>query len=200
MKPKNCRIESTNIDDVNVEEELANFLLDILRKMDDLWGSDCRNVNSYILSLTTVVDQAVGFLRAAAEVVDVDHDQWAGVFSELLACLNERQRDLLVKPTTTTRMQCSVMQTGQPGRPPLNIPAEMIEDLRGYVFSWQKISEILGVSRWTLHRRVREIIMPNLREFSLISNDELDTLVKEYINRHGETSGQTFFCNPTVDF
>ena len=165
--------ESTNIDDVNVEEELANFLLDILRKMDDLWGSDCRNVNS-ILSLTTVVDQAVGFLRAAAEVVDADQDQWvslAGVFSELLPCLNERQRDLLVRPTTTTRMQCSAMQTGQPGRPPLNIPAEMIEFLRGYGFSWQKISEILGVSRWTLHRRVREMNLPNLREFSLISND-----------------------------
>ena len=96
-------IESTNIDDVNVEEELANFLLDILRKTDDLWGSDCRNVNS-ILSLTTVVDQAVGFLRAAAEVVDADQDQWvslAGVFSELLPCLNKRQRDLLVRPTTT---------------------------------------------------------------------------------------------------
>ena len=187
-------IESTNIDDVNIEEELANVLLDILCKTDDLWGSDCRDVNS-ILSLTTVVDQAVGFLRAAGEVIDADQDQWvslAGVFSELLACLNEQQPDLLVRPTTTKRMHCSVMRTGQPGRPPQNIPAEMVEDLRGYGFSWQKISEILGVSRWSLHRRVREMNLPNIREFSLISNDELDTLVKEYINRHGETSGQTY--------
>ena len=57
----------------------------------------------------------------------------------------------------------------------------MVEDLRGYGYSWQKISEILEVSRWTLQRRVGEMNLPNLREFSLISNDELDALIKEYM-------------------
>lgn len=191
-------VEYTNIeedaqDHVNVEE-LANFLLDILSKTTNLWESDSTNVNS-ISSLITSVDRVVSFLRAEAEVVDADQDQWislAGVFSELLVVLNERELNLSTRPTSTTRLQCSIRHTGEPGRPPLNVPAEMVEDLRGYGFSWQKISEILGISRWTLHRRVREMNLPNLREFSLISNDELDALVKEYINRHGETSGQAY--------
>ena len=192
-------LEYTNIADNGVQDdehaqELANFMLDILSKAANLWESDCRNVNS-ILSLITAVDRVVSFLRAASEVVDADQDQWVSlsdVFSDLLAILNERERNLSTRATTTTRMQCSVLRhTGEPGRPPLNIPAEMVEDLRGYGFSWQKISEVLGVSRWTLRRRVSEKNLPNQREFSLISDDELDALIREYFNSHG-TSGQTY--------
>ena len=93
-------VEYTNIeedgqDHVNVEE-LAYFLLDILSKTANLWESDSTNVDS-ISSLITSVDQVVSFLRAEAEVVDADQDQWislAGVFSELLVVLNERELNL----------------------------------------------------------------------------------------------------------
>ena len=64
-------------------------------------------------------DRVVSFLRAEAEVVDADQDQWislAGVFSELLVVLNERELNLSTRPTSTTRLQCSIRHTGGPGR------------------------------------------------------------------------------------
>ena len=189
-------MQSTNIEDVNMGEELANFLLDVLDKTENLFDSDCMNANA-ILSQITVVDQTVSFLRAVAEIADPDQDHWismAGVFSEALACLKQRELDLIARPTTTTMMQCSVRHTGEPGRPQLNIPAEMIDDLRGYGFSWSKISRILGISRWTLYRRVRDMGLTNLGEFTLISDTELDRLVMEYVNRHGTTSGYTYIA------
>ena len=122
-------VEYTNIEEDAqnhmIVEELANFLLDILSKTANLLESDSTNVNS-IPSLITSVDRVVSFLRAEAKVVDADRDQWislAGVFSELLVVLNERELNLSTRPTSTTRLQYSIRHTGEPGRPPLNVPA-----------------------------------------------------------------------------
>ena len=45
------------------------------------------------------------------------------------------------------------------------IPGEMLEELRELGFSWIKIGEILGVSRWTIHRRVEEYGLQNMTGF-----------------------------------
>ena len=98
-------------------------------------------------------------------MVDADRDQWislAGVFSEVLVVLNERELNLSTRPTSTTRLQYSIRHTGEPGRPPLNVPAEMVEDLRGYGYSWQKISgslkmdvtETCGINEFTKPTRI----------------------------------------------
>ena len=44
---------------------------------------------------------------------------------------------------------------GRPGRPSINIPPEVLEDLRGIGFTWVKITKVFKVSRWTIMRRVR---------------------------------------------
>jgi predicted transcriptional regulator len=75
----------------------------------------------------------------------------AGIFSELLTIIKFRHLELLERPTVISRLNCEVRQTGEPGRPSFNISAEMLEDLRGYGFSWTKIAQILGVSRWTIY-------------------------------------------------
>ena len=64
-----------------------------------------------------------------------------------------------------------------------------MEELRGLGFSWAKIAEMLGVSRWTVTRRVDEFDLSDLKRFSDISDEEVDAIIKDYIDRHGTTSG-----------
>ena len=52
-----------------------------------------------------------------------------------------------------------------PGRPSLKIPVEMPEELPGLGFSWTRIAEMRGVSRWTVHRRVAQNGLENTRDF-----------------------------------
>ena len=42
---------------------------------------------------------------------------------------------------------------------------------------------MLGVSRWTIYRRVEEYGLQSMREFSLLSDEDLDGLLTDYINR-----------------
>ena len=68
----------------------------------------------------------------------------------------------------------------------------MLEDLRGFGFSWQTIAYILGVSRWTIYRRVQEYGLKSMTDFSLMSDGELDNIISEYMNQHGKTTGQSY--------
>ena len=62
-----------------------------------------------------------------------------------------------------------------------------------------KIASILGVSRWTISRRVDEFGLSHLQMFSDISDNELNNLVRDFMSRHGATTGETFisghFCS-----
>ena len=68
----------------------------------------------------------------------------------------------------------------------------MLEDLRGFGFSWQKIADILGVSRWTIYRRVHEYGLRSMSDFSLMSDGELDNIISENMNQHGKTTEQSY--------
>lgn len=81
-----------------------------------------------------------------------------------------------------------------PGRPSYNISSETLEGLRGFGFTWGKIAKILGVSRWTVPRRVEKFGLQEVREFSNITDQELDELVRNHISNHGATSGQGYIA------
>ena len=67
-----------------------------------------------------------------------------------------------------------------PGRPRLNINKDVLEELRGcFGFTWYKISKMLNVSRWTVARRVEEFDLYAGAHFSDISDEEVDSIVKE---------------------
>lgn len=51
----------------------------------------------------------------------------------------------------------------KPGQPCFEIPAEMLEELRALGFSWTKIAELLGVSRWTVAGRVEQHSLGDIR-------------------------------------
>ena len=49
---------------------------------------------------------------------------------------------------------CPKLTSVEPGRPAFDISAELLEDLLGLGFSHTKIVKMLGVSRWTIPRRI----------------------------------------------
>ena len=48
----------------------------------------------------------------------------------------------------------------------------MLEELLELGFSWIKIGEMLGVSRWTIHRRIEEYGLPNMAGFHHMPDEE----------------------------
>ena len=68
----------------------------------------------------------------------------------------------------------------------------MLEELRGLGFSWTKIGEMLGVSRWTIHRRVSSYGLENMTGFNDLSDAEIDEIVESFILNYGRTVGQDY--------
>ena len=106
--------------------------------------------------------------------------------------LHQQTLKLSLRPTNVTSVVCSISQTGRPGRPSFVIQPEMLEDLLELGFSKQQIARLLGVSRWTIYRRVREYGLYHVSAFSDLSDADLDQKIRDYINRYGQTTGQVF--------
>ena len=82
-----------------------------------------------------------------------------------------------------------VFQCGAVGRPRPHISEDVVLNLRSFGFTWEKISEMLLVSRWTLRHRVVEFGLDQTTGFSEISNEQLDTIVTQFLTNHGNLVG-----------
>ena len=190
--PKNMAYE----EGFNVENDLPNFLESVLDKVEYIFQSD---VDLEVAeSYAEVLDQSIRLIRSISECADVETqdkitlNRLATVFTDVLSLLNNRnaiRSPALVNKNETT---VSTEANGCPGRPRFVIRAEMLEELRELGFSWNKIGEMLGVSRWTIHRRVAEYGLENMTGFHNFPNEELDEKVKEFILNHGCTIGQGY--------
>lgn len=89
---------------------------------------------------------------------------------------------------------CPKLISVEPGRPAFDISAELLEDLLGLGFSHTKIAEMLGVSRWTISRRIKACGLDDFTSFSKLSDDVLDQIVGDYLIQHGATSGQVYIA------
>lgn len=67
------------------------------------------------------------------------------------------------------------------GRPKLDVSKEEILSLRQLNYSWLEISEILQVSRQTLHRRLHEF---GIDKFTAISESDLDCTLQHIKAEH----------------
>jgi hypothetical protein len=183
------------INDFNVEEELPLFFLSLLDKTDYLIHNDSRNVSG-IRTLLVVLDQTISLLRLILEEANEDdQQQWellAGCFETISQNLQRHTLELSLRPTNVTSLRCNISQTGRPGRPSFLIQPEMLEDLLELGFSKQRIGRLLGVSRWTIYRRVQEYGLYHVSAFSDLSDAEIDEKIRGYINRHGRTTGEVF--------
>ena len=112
------------------------------------------------------------------------------LFEELEMLFSSEYKNL-VESMTLQNLRAELNHTG-PGRPKLNIPKDVLEELRGLNFSWKKISAMFEVSRWTVARRVAEYDLSHLQQFTEISDEEIDQIVRNFISRHGSSTGETF--------
>ena len=67
--------DATNIEDQNLEDELSNFLHDIVDRTRNLMDEDINNANALSFHIT-LLDQTINFIRSAAEINDPDYDIW----------------------------------------------------------------------------------------------------------------------------
>ena len=77
------------------------------------------------------------------------------------------------------------VDTGQVGRSKFDIKEETLVELRSLGFSWEDISRMLLVSRWTIHRRVSEFGLTHLSRLSDITDEQLNSKVSAFQNEHG---------------
>lgn len=70
------------------------------------------------------------------------------------------------------------------GRPRIAVDIEEVEFLRSLRFRWNQVASILGVSRSTLYRRMREEGIREDLQFSDISDEDLDAIVTEIKAEH----------------
>ena len=56
----------------------------------------------------------------------------------------------------------------------------------------------MGVSRWTISRRAELYDIQGMGQYSSISDNDLDALVQDFINRHGRNTGQPFISGHLV--
>ena len=63
------------------------------------------------------------------------------------------------------------------GKPAFDISAELFEDFLSLGFSYTRISEMLGVSRWTVSRGVKDSGLEDFKSFSKLSDDKLGKVV-----------------------
>jgi len=71
------------------------------------------------------------------------------------------------------------------GRPSFVVTRRQLERLLSFKFTKTKISELLGISRTTLWRRLNELQLE--QPYSDISNEQLNDLVKIYQTDHPYT-------------
>lgn len=186
----------------DVEVDLEKFLSSVLEKTEVI----CQNPVSDIELAeehATVIDQSISLMRSikdcdGVELADkMELELLSSAFGNVLSSLRHQiALSSMVRPTTIANI--SVAKTsgekGKVGRPSFEIPAEILEELRGLGFTWTKIADMLGVSRWTVSRRLAAYGLQDLNCFSNLSDEQLDKLVKDYILNHGNACGQGYIA------
>ena len=147
-----------------------------------------------------VIDQSIRMLRSIRDCRGIgisdkeELDSLAAAFADVLSSLNHH---IAIKSVTPETADENCFAPGKeeketPGRPRFDIPAEMLEELRELGFSWIKIGEMLGVSRWMVYRRVEQYGFQNMARFHNLPDEELDEIVRGFISDHGRTTGQSY--------
>ena len=185
-------------EDFDLEKDLPRFLAEVLDKFEYLFQGnfDVEAAEAH----AEVLDQTISLVRSLKDCCSLDTrdkenlDSIAEAFGDVLCIL----RRSIITPSTVATDSVTIEsgKSGSRGRPCLKIPVEMLEELRGLGFTWTRIAEMLGVSRWTIHRRIAEYGLEDMRGFDDLSDEKLDEIIKRYISNHGRATG----CNLIAGF
>ncbi|XP_068731183.1 uncharacterized protein [Montipora capricornis] len=183
------------------DSEVKDFFEHVMRRTEEIlsqssFGSDDRNV-SEVLTHVDLLERTVRLPDQLATIVtdetDVKQlDDLRLVFTELLEKFLQHFGNNTARPSSVTYLSCQSLKNERPGRPSINIPPEVLEDLRGIGFTWVKIARVFRVSRWTIMRRVRLFYLEHLSRFSTITDEEIDGIIRDFISSHGSTTGEPY--------
>ncbi len=182
-------------ENVNIADELPKFLETVLDTAEYLLQNDANSeVAEYYAE---VVDHSIRLVRSISECIEETTDKenlelLALAFTDVLSLLHHQNAMRLPSRSCENHVHLETEKNGCPGRPHFLIRAEMLEELRELGFSWTKIGQMIGVSRWTIQRRVVEYGLDNMTGFHYLSNEELDGVTSEFISSHGNTLGQNY--------
>ena len=173
----------------DLETDLPKFLESVLQNAENVLQKVDNETQVNAEMHFEVVDQTVSLIRALQETSDVQPsdilalDSLAGAFTSVLALLRNHITTSAVTPTTLATSSTALRKkwNEKPGRPCFEIPVEMLEELRALGFSWTKIAELLGVSRWTVARTVEQHGLGDMRGFDYLPDEELDEIISTYI-------------------
>ena len=153
--------------------------------------SQILNIEQILILLNHISTQTANLGISEEDKSDLMH--LCDVFNYLRTDLVKLQINRSRNATICAILEISTCaNNGTPGRPKIAIQRDVLEELRGICFSWDKIAKILNVSRWTVLRRVNEYSLQDLQRFTDMSDEEIDSIVKDYIDRHGPTTGEPF--------
>lgn len=116
-------------------------------------------------------------------------DSIAGALVDVLSVL--RRRTITPSAVAADSVTIDREKRKNPGRSSLKIPFEVLEELRGLGFTWTRIVEMPIASRWTVHRRVAEYYLQDMRGSEDLPDVRLDEIFYDNVNNHGSASG----CN-----
>ena len=189
----------TNVDFTDYEDLFMACFEDILNLLDVCIEEASNNNQGFIESIINRLESAVKFVEHVLPFVNECRNNIFEVGNNLNVLFHVWCRKLqnLRQRSTTPCTNLAVLSLrppehcviAGPGRPKYNIDEDVLLNLRTLGFKWKDIAQLLLVSRWTLWRRVRELGIVTRTGFSDIDNDQLDDIVRDFMNVQGSLVG-----------
>lgn len=170
---------------VDADRQLQQFVASVLSLLQEL--SRCRGSHLDRESADFLLLRLAGAIRHMHQVISFVERSPQFSQGELTNLRNLARELRLIEDLfrelpvfTPSCYRAPVRYTGLVGRPSYEITREQIMLLRSCFFSWNSIANILGVSRWTIHRRVNDLdIPPSFLTYSPIQDMNLQLIVQE---------------------
>ena len=183
--------EVTQADQNNINSQWSLFFKDLDELLSEYEQHRSTNDIAITENLTIRLENAVRALQSVSHFVSYTNKE--AVLEMALnfqLCFGTAIVHLRCEfPSRTRCSQVAVLSlsspnrvdTGQVGRPKFDIKEETVVELRSLGFSWEEISCMLLVSRWSIHSRVSEFGLTHLSRFSDIIDEQLDRKVPKAV-------------------
>ena len=166
------------------QDELRTFLLSVLNRIECAFRESeeigSPEIVNQLESLLIILNNTNVFLSMLTDDFEVESEEQSkkDELERLRKCFLDVFRvtkDHFLKLSLAVNVVTSLYPDDEkvvkphpgPGRPPVHIPCDVLEGLRELGFTWNKIAQMFGVSRWTIARRVKEYGLENLQGFQM---------------------------------
>ena len=156
-----------------IQTTLSHFLQQTLNMVIDL------NEESTLEDITPITDKLEYLIKYCDDAI------FSVISNEALSVI----KDCLIGARSKILGFIPVLHQSV-GQPRFHIPKESLEDLKGLGLSMAKIALMFGVSKDTILRRVKEFDLSGMSKYSTMTDDEIDAITKDYMGRHGRTTGE----------